>query len=41
MASVKVRKNWLTRNADAQLTAVATATAWPRMWPGKISLSGP
>ena len=35
---IRVRKNWLTRKAAAQLTAVQTATARPRMRPGKISL---
>ena len=38
IASITERKNWLTRKAEPQLTAVATATARPRMWPGKISL---
>ena len=32
------RKNSLTRNAEPQFTAVATATARPRTRPGKISL---
>ena len=32
------RKNWLTRKAAAQLTAVRTATARPQMRLGKISL---
>ena len=36
--SVSVRKNWLTSHAAPQFTAVATATARPRTWLGKISL---
>ena|SRR5271166_4785800 len=38
IAPISERKNWLTRKAAPQLTAVQTATARPRMRPGKISL---
>ncbi len=38
IAPTRDRKNWLTRNADPQLTAVQTATARPRTRPKKISL---
>ena len=35
IAPTSERKNWLTRKAAPQLTAVQTATARPRMRPGK------
>ena len=38
MRSTRVRKNWATSHAANQLAAVATATALPRTWEGKISL---
>src|SRR4029077_5909529 len=37
-ALMSERKNWLTTEAEPQLTAVAMATARPRTFCGKISL---